>query len=115
MLAVPARELLGERGDVLARDRAAAARELDDREAVVEVLAEAAGARLGGEIAVRAGDDAHVDLLDAARADRLDLALLERAQQLGLHAERELADLVEDQRAAVGLGEEAAPRPPARR
>jgi hypothetical protein len=38
--------------------------------------------------------------LDAAHA--LELALLQHAQQLHLHLERDLADLVEEQRAAVG-------------
>ena len=36
-------------------------------------------------------------------ADRIDLAVLQRAQQLDLRLERQLADLVEEQRAAVGL------------
>ena len=35
------------------------------------------------------------------------VALLERAQELGLQRERHLADLVEEERAAVGLLEEA--------
>src|SRR6185312_16024840 len=35
-------------------------------------------------------------------ADALEPALLEHAQELGLKAERQLADLVEEQRAAVG-------------
>ena len=47
----------------------------------------------------------HVDLDRLARADRLDLALLDRAQQLDLRGQRQLADLVEEQRAAVGLDE----------
>ena len=38
-------------------------------------------------------------------ADRLDLALLQRAQQLDLRGRRQFADLVEEQRAAVGLDE----------
>ena len=33
--------------------------------------------------------------------------LLERAQELGLEVERQLADLVEEERAAVGLFEQA--------
>ncbi len=53
------------------------------------------------------GDDAHVHLLDPRRSQRLHLAFLEDAQQLGLHRQRQLADLVEQQRAAVGLGEVA--------
>ena len=40
-------------------------------------------------------------------ADAPDLALLERAQELRLHADRELADLVEEHRAAVGRFERA--------
>ena len=36
-------------------------------------------------------------------ADRIDLAFLQRAQKLDLRFERQLADLVEEQRAAVGL------------
>ena len=40
-----------------------------------------------------------------APADRLDLALLQRAQQLDLRGRRQFADLVEEQRAAVGLDE----------
>ena len=36
-------------------------------------------------------------------ADRIDLALLQGAQQLDLGFERQLADLVEEQRAAVGF------------
>jgi hypothetical protein len=56
------------------------------------------------------GDDPDVDSLDPPRADRLDLALLQRPQELGLDRQRQLADLVEHQRAAVGLGEEAAAR-----
>ena len=56
---------------------------------------------------MRARDDADVDLDDPTRADGLDLALLERAQQLRLDRHRQLADLVEHERAAVGLREEA--------
>ena len=40
---------------------------------------------------------------DARAAEAHELALLEHAQQLGLHRRRHLADLVEEQHAAVGL------------
>ena len=43
----------------------------------------------------------------ARRADALELAGLEHAQQLGLLAERDVGDLVEEQRAAVGQLEAA--------
>ena len=49
-------------------------------------------------------------LLRLRRADAPDLALLERAQQLRLQVERQLAELVEEQRAAVGLLEQAGAR-----
>ena len=56
-------EVLDEQRDVVARARAAAAAAmLHDVEAVVEVLAEAAARRPRLEVAVRRGDDAHVDL-----------------------------------------------------
>ncbi len=42
-------------------------------------------------------------------ADAADLALLEDPQQLDLHAGRDVADLVEQQRAAVGRLEQADP------
>ena len=35
-------------------------------------------------------------------ADALELAVLDHAQELGLQLERQLADLVEEERAAVG-------------
>ena len=41
------------------------------------------------------------------RADPLHLAVLHRAQQLGLHRQRQFAGFVEEQRAAVGVLEEA--------
>ena len=47
-------------------------------------------------------------------ADRPHAPLLQRAQQLGLQRQRHLADLVEEQRAAVGLREQARARRRAR-
>ena len=46
-------------------------------------------------------------LMGARAADALELALLEHAQELHLGHRRELADLVEEQRAAVGQLEAA--------
>ena len=59
------------------------------------------------EIAVGRGDDPHVDAEGLVAADALELALLQEAQQLHLDGRRDLADLVEEQRAAVGLLEAA--------
>ena len=80
---------------------------LDDVEAVVEIAAEPAGGDLGAQIAVGRGDHVDVDAARLERADALDLAELEHAQQLRLHRQRQLADLVEEQRAAVGVLEQA--------
>ena len=57
------------------------------------------------EILVGRRDESHVDPDRPLRANRIDLALLQRAQELHLQFERQLADLVEEQRAAVRLQE----------
>ena len=88
----------------------AARTDVDDVEPVVEVLAEAARADLVLEDAVGRGDDADVDLLGLAVADAEDDALLQRAQELDLEVQRQLADLVEEERAPVGRLELAGAR-----
>ena len=75
--------------------------QLDDLQAVVEVLAEAAGLHRRLEVLVRRGEEPHVDLDRLVAADALELLLLERAQQLRLRLERHVAELVEEERAAV--------------
>ena len=103
------REVLDEQRDVvgpLAQRRHVHAH---DGEPVVEILAEALRGDLGAQVAVRRGDDAHGDLAVARAAHGAHGALVERAQQRRLHLGRQLADLVEEQRAAVGLLERARP------
>ena len=58
------------------------------------------------EVAVGGGDETHVDLEVARVAYPPDLALLDGAQQLDLEQGRDLGDLVEEERAAVGGREE---------
>ena len=53
------------------------------------------------EVAVRGGDDAHVGVPRLVLADLLEGAVLHEAQELGLNTGLDLADLVEEQRAAV--------------
>ena len=53
------------------------------------------------EIAVRRRDEPHVDAQRLDAADALERALLQDAQQLHLHVDRQLAYLVEEQRSAV--------------
>ena len=81
--------------------------DLDDVEAIEQVAAEAAGGHLDAQVAVGRGEHLDVDAARLERADAVDLSELEDAQQLGLDAERQIADLVEQQHAAVGGLEQA--------
>ena len=94
-------EVLGEGGDVAV---ALAQRGQGDREhveAVVEVLAERPGRDRRGEVLVRRGDEAHVGLERLGPAEALVLARLQHPQELDLRGQRQVADLVEEQRAAL--------------
>ena len=68
---------------------------------VVEVFAKSALGEARLEVAVRRGDEATVDgdRLDAA--DPFELLLLQCAEQLHLHADRNLRDLIQEQRATM--------------
>src|SRR5438128_375588 len=81
--------------DALAQRRDAYRHHVD---AVVEVLAHPPLGHRLRQLHVGGGDDAHVDLDAAVRAELLDLALLEHAEQLQLHVERDALDLVQEQR-----------------
>ena len=72
------------------------------RSRVQDYLAESIALDLGCERAIGGGDHAHVDLTPLIGADAADLAVLEGAEQLRLQVDRQLADLVEEQRAAIG-------------
>ena len=76
--------------------------QFDRVEPVVEVLAELAGADQRRQVGVGRADHAHLDLALAVAAQALEAAGLEHAQQLHLPGRRQRADLVEEQRAAVG-------------
>ena len=68
-----------------------------------------------GQVLVGRREDAHVDVDDVLAAHARDLARLHGAQHLGLRDELHVADLVEEERAAVRLLEEAAALEAARR
>ena len=78
-----------------------------DVEAIEQILAEHALADQLRQVAVRRRDDADIGADRRAAADRGVFALLQHAQQPGLRLERHVADLVEKQRAALGLLEAA--------
>ena len=101
-------EVLGQEGHVVRALPKRRQAYRDQVEPVEEILAECSLGHHVGEVAVRAGDDAHVGGARRARAQDLVRAVLEDAQQLDLRCEVELADLVEDDRSAVGHLEAAA-------
>ena len=89
-------EMLDEQRNVLGPLTQRRHDQLDDVEAIVEVLAKSSAFDLGFEVAIGRSDDADVVLLLGDAADPLDLALLQDAKQLHLHCVAELADLVEE-------------------
>ena len=91
-------------------DRPLAQRGQPNREgvdAVEQVLAEASVADEQIERPVGRRDQPEVDGDRSVAAEPLESALLEHAQQLGLRDDRQVADLVEEQRAVVGQFEAA--------
>ena len=72
-----------------------------DAQAVIEVFTEMPGGDLRLEIAIGGRDDTHIDPDYAIAAQRLQLALLQDPKQLGLQRQRQLADLIQQQGAAI--------------
>jgi len=68
---------------------------------VIEILAKSPLRHRFLEAHVRGCDEAHVDGDRGARADAHDLVLLEHAKELHLRREREISDLVQEERPAV--------------
>ena len=99
---VLAHEVVGEQRQILLAVAQRRQGQRDDVEPVEQILAEGAGLDRRVEVAIGRGDQPEVDAHRPRAADPLELALLQRAQQLRLQVERQLADLVEKQRAAVG-------------
>ena len=59
------------------------------------------------QVAIRRGEYAHVDGPRPVLTDAPDLAFLQDPEQFDLHGRRDIADFVEEQRAAVRGLEEA--------
>ncbi len=102
-------EVAHEQRDVLAPFAQRRHGDREDVEPVEKVRPELAGSRAAAEVAVRCRDQPHVGAQRARAANTLELLLLEHAQELRLRLERELADLVEEDAAAVGELEPPAP------
>jgi hypothetical protein len=75
-------------------------REMDGEgaETVIQVVAELVFGDGRQEVTVGRRDDTDVDLARPSLSDRRDLPLLDHPQQLGLHRQGHLADLVEEER-----------------
>ena len=71
---------------------------VEDAQSVKQVAAEASSGHLRREIPVRGGEHADVRGQRRRSADALKLSLLQHAQELDLHAGRQLSDLVEEER-----------------
>ena len=86
--------------------RALAQRRQHQREnidAMKQILPELLFANKCLQIAMRRHHHAHVHRDRFVAADALDLAFFQHAQQLGLHVQRHVADLVEKNRAVIRL------------
>src|SRR4051794_4400308 len=76
--------------------------DLISRQAVIQILAELPLADQSLDVAMGRCDQAHVDAMALLRAERRDDAILQKTEELDLERRRDVADLVEKQRAAVG-------------
>src|SRR5438132_5018673 len=84
--------------------------ELDSMQAIEQVRPESTPLDELTEGLVRRGDDPHVDVDRPVAAYALDPTFFDRAQNLRLHAEGHIADLVQEQGAATGQLEASDPR-----
>src|SRR5262245_10816908 len=75
----------------------------DHVDAEIQVLAETPLLDHPRQRLVACRDDANIDLDRLRPTDALEATLLEHTQQLDLHRGWDLADLIEEERAAVGL------------
>src|SRR5437870_2643428 len=112
-------EVIDERVDVLRPLTEGRYRDREDVQAVVQIVTEAAPFDHPGEVAVRGGDQTDVDVDRPCPAETLELVFLQHAQELRLQLERDLAHLVQEERATVSqlepsdpLRDRAGERPP---
>ena len=69
---------------------------------IVEIAAKQAVLHHLRQVAIGGGDDAHIHVQSPRAAQALEFLFLKNAQQLGLKFQRDVADFVKKQRAAVG-------------
>ena len=93
--------MVGERRDVAGTFSQRRQAKADDVQAEEQVFPEPPGRDFGGQVSVAGCKDANVDPHRRRTAESVDLTLLHRTQQLGLQPDVHLANLVEQERAAV--------------
>src|SRR5258707_6026954 len=96
-------EIPGQDGNVLFAVTQGRHEEGNYVQSVKEILAEGAARDLLFEILVRGCQDANIDTQRLAGADRLEALLFQHAQNLRLRAQTHVANLVEEERSAVGF------------
>src|SRR4051794_19983949 len=79
-------------------------------DAIPQILTKGAAGDHSREIAMRGSDDPYIDMNGMLAADALNESILQDAQQANLCRQRQLADFVQKERAAVGPLEPALPR-----
>ena len=95
-------EVAGQQGNIL---RAFAQRwdaDWEHVQAIVQVAAEFAILHHFFQVAMGGRYQSHVDLLRSVAAQPFKLTFLQSAQQLGLNLDRNIPDLIEEERALVG-------------
>ena len=100
-------ELLGDAGQITQSLSQRGHANLDHVEPVIQILSEPPGLHLGRQILVGGTEQPHVRRHLADRPHGSDRALLHRAQQLRLHRQGQIANLVQKQGAAIGRLEES--------
>src|SRR4030095_300988 len=90
-------ERLAQRHDIDATIAQRRNLDVEDAEAVEEVLAKVAALDGFAKVAGGRGDDPDVRLQEARAAESLELALLQNAQELGLRGQAHLADFIQEQ------------------
>ena len=99
--------MFGQHDDVLAAIAQGRHGDVHDVEPVQEIEPEPPGVHLAAQIAIGGGDNPDVDAPRHVLADAAQLAFLDDAQHLRLRPRRQLANLVEKERAAVRFFEHA--------
>ena len=76
-------------------------------ETVVQILPKTFLGDGGPQVVIRGGNDANIHFAGAQRSHSLHFLILEHAQELRLRGERHISDLIQKQRASMGVLEQA--------